>query len=123
MTDLQDQITSEMVFHLSMKDGLSETDNGKKWYRAAGTARGLLWAQNTLDDYDTDQAAETIRKEIETNVSAYKDGEAVIVATEKTSQTNMSLGFIYGLARACAILDGDAEPLGEKYGPESPKVL
>lgn len=120
--DYEERINREMVFHLSVKEGLSETTDPELWARAAGAARGLLKAKGCfsgLRSKDSPQEGiDRLEEEIEDHIEQYKTGdEPIILAPDDTIEEEMSKGFLWGLKRAWDLSNGEAEHFAETYGP------
>lgn len=117
-TYYHEAIREEMVFHLSMKEGLSELEQSERWSKAAGAARGLRMA-NGLLNADPDDAKETLRSRWEEAVEAVEDDDAEppIPCNDATMRKYLNQGYLFGIARAWAILEHESPHYGEKYGP------
>lgn len=111
------RLDREMSFHLSVKEGLSEGDDAALWSRAAGTARGLLKAQQQITDgMSREEAAVDIRDELDSAMSTWTSGEPLIMSPSDTCETNLTIGFLHGLARAYQIVEHDDGTLAGVYG-------
>lgn len=114
-TDCHDAIREEMIFHLSMVDGLSEQSHMEEFTKASGSARGLgALTEELSGEKDSKKAIKNFWEE---SLKAYRSDDVDLINGGGEFQDNLAKGFLFGVARAWAIAVHDEKPLGEYYGP------
>jgi len=109
-------IREEMVFHLSMKEGLSELEQTERWSKAAGAARALRMV-NSFFNEDAGSAKEKVRLHWENSVEAIEEDESPPVScNDVTMRRYLNEGYLFGIARAWAIIEHEKSHFGEHYG-------
>jgi len=103
-----DHIMSEMIWHLSAKQGLDKEQTPELWALAEGNSRGLKQAQKCF--YNADSASSgvnTLRDTVDDALSEYEDGETIINSQDEELAKLLTEGYVQGLLRAWLLTPDD----------------
>lgn len=105
-----ERIQSEMVYHLSAKQGLSKEDSPELWALAEGNTRGLKKAQKAFyHAQEVPEAMNTLRETVEAAIQQYEEGENIIDSNDDDLARLFTEGYVQGLLRAWIIATDDPE--------------
>lgn len=105
-----DHIMSEMIWHLSAKQGLDKERTPELWALAEGNSRGLKQAQKCF--YNADSRAtgvNTLRDTVEDALSEYSEGENIIASQDGELAELLTEGYVQGLLRAWILTPDDPD--------------
>jgi hypothetical protein len=109
-----DYIMSEMVYHLSAKQGLDKERTPELWALSEGNSRGLKKAQKCFyNASDREDAINTLRDTVTDAISDYQDGEDIIKSQDSELAAMLTEGYVQGLLRAWTLATDDPDGLGE----------
>lgn len=105
-----DYIMSEMIWHLSAKQGLDKEETPELWALAEGNSRGLKQAQKCFYNADSRGAGiNTLRDTIHDALSDYDAGEHIIESQDEDLAELLTEGYVQGLVRAWLLTPDDSE--------------
>jgi len=105
-----DYIMSEMVYHLSAKQGLDKERTPELWALSEGNSRGLKQAQKCFyNAQDKEDAMNTLRATVQDAISDYEDGDNIIQSQDDELASLLTEGYVQGLMRAWTIATNDPE--------------
>jgi len=116
-----DYIMSEMVYHLSAKQGLDKEQTPELWALSEGNSRGLKQAQKCFYNADDkEDAMNTLRGTVSDAISDYQEGENIIQSKDDDLAELLTEGYIQGLLRAWTISTNDPDESSEGQQAHTP---